>query len=71
MFLTSRGRRTENMPPSCDMMGAVVVLCVSENLLQSLATTGGLIIAVRMYARDNVVVVPRGVFRSIITGRSA
>lgn len=24
--LTSRGRRTENMPPSCDMAGATVVL---------------------------------------------
>ena len=23
--LTSRGRRTENMPPSCDMVGATVV----------------------------------------------
>lgn len=70
MFLTSRGRRTENMPPSCDMLGAVVVVCVSENILRSLATTGGLIIAVRMYAPNNVVVVPRAVFLSI-AGRSA
>lgn len=28
IYLTSRGRRTENMPPSCDMTGATMVLQV-------------------------------------------